>query len=324
MLTCEDKVNECEVYDGTPNFDVRDDTQLTTCVRLKINDTNVSGIQDAVVQMFWESEKIIAVGLNFTTIFEEDAANQTWPNLKVVCMSSNRVERLQSNSFLQAQNVSLIDLSENQIADIDMHAFADLGDLKILYLNQNQIENLDFLVVLSSVEVLDLSENLITNVSEGTFMTNQELDVLKLQSNRILMVDLKAFQPLKQISSLDLSFNPLAMLHAKTFCGLRNLTNLNLANTSLPENEFYPEAKNFSQVEMLNLTMPCQPVKTAPHQSTASPKTTKVSNVPYKKVPSGKRWYDSNWVPVLLVLVWVGGILAFFNVFCRKEIYEIK
>jgi Ran GTPase-activating protein (RanGAP) involved in mRNA processing and transport len=124
-------------------------------------------------------------------------------------------------------------------------------------LSQNKIGKLDFLVVLSSLKVLDLSNNLITNVSESTFVANQELGVLKLQSNRISMVDPKAFQPLKQIMSLDLSLNPLTMM-AETFCGLRNLTYLNLDSTSLSANGSgfaYPGAANMSKSEILDLTI---------------------------------------------------------------------
>jgi Leucine-rich repeat (LRR) protein len=126
LLTCQDNANECDVFNGTPKFDVRGDIEASSCVRLQINDTNVLGIQDSVVQEFKNFKKIIAVGLNFTTIFEEHTSNQTWPGLKMVCMSSNKVERLQQNFFVQAKNVSLIDLSRNQIANIDTNAFAAL------------------------------------------------------------------------------------------------------------------------------------------------------------------------------------------------------
>jgi Leucine-rich repeat (LRR) protein len=318
LLTCENKTDKCDVYDGTPNIDVRDDTELATCVRLETdtNDTKILGIQSSVVQELVNYSEIIAVGLNFTTVFEEGGSDQTWPGLKVVCMSSNRVEKLQQNSFLQAQNVSLIDLSENQIANIDPDTFAGLDDLEWLYLGQNLIEKFDFLEVLTGLKVLDLSNNLITNVSELTFMANQKLEVLKLQGNNISTIDLKAFQPLKQITFIDLSSNPLAMLDANAFCGLQKLTHLNLANTGLPENQ----AKNLSQLEMVKLTISCHTMgMTTTFTIAASPPIDRVSKLPKKKLQSVP-WYESNLMPFLFLLVFVGAILFIFHKVWNNEL----
>jgi Leucine rich repeat len=290
LLTCEDKANECDIFNGTHNIDVSGDHELHTCVRLQINATNFFGISNVVAKGFLNYTKIIAVGLNFTKIFEEAGSNQTWPGLEIVCTARNSVKRLERNSFLQAWNAKLIDLSKNQIAYIHTDAFAGLGDLKILYLDQNRIEHLFFFKVLTGLETLDLSHNLITNVAESTFATNQKLKVLELQGNQIATIDPKAFQPLKQMTSLDLSSNPLAMLEVATFCGLRNLTKLNLANTSLPENEFYFGVKNFSQTEILNLTMPC-----------------------YVNISRTEPMYNSRWTQLVFAMMAMGVLIVCFS-----------
>ncbi|KAF2362330.1 Leucine-rich repeat [Trinorchestia longiramus] len=87
----------------------------------------------------------------------------------------------------------------------------------------------------TSVLCRDLSNNAISELSEGAFRDTALLQDLLLQHNRIETVPQGAFVGLHQLQVLNLEHNLISFLHPDTFLPLHNIEDLNLGNNVFPE-----------------------------------------------------------------------------------------
>ncbi|XP_057672965.1 vasorin b [Corythoichthys intestinalis] len=109
-----------------------------------------------------------------------------------------------------------------------------------LYLFANGIESLaskDF-EDLKSLEMLDLSQNKLTELSDGVFLPLTSLKNLDLSSNQITYISEQCFQDMVLLERLYLYSNHIKSIHPAAFKGLENLLELKLQGnrlTSLPD-----------------------------------------------------------------------------------------
>lgn len=64
-------------------------------------------------------------------------------NLKVLCLSLNKIEEIRDNTFRGLSNLTVLNLSQNKIKKISSDTFRGLYKLTTLYLNDNPIEAID-------------------------------------------------------------------------------------------------------------------------------------------------------------------------------------
>ncbi|XP_051905614.1 vasorin b [Hippocampus zosterae] len=108
-----------------------------------------------------------------------------------------------------------------------------------LYLFANGIEGLsseDF-DGLDNLEMLDLSQNKLTKISDGVFLPLTSLKNLDLSSNQITHISEQCFQDMVLLERLYLYSNHIKTIHPAAFNGLDNLLELKLQGnrlTSLP------------------------------------------------------------------------------------------
>ncbi|XP_061701778.1 vasorin b [Syngnathoides biaculeatus] len=108
-----------------------------------------------------------------------------------------------------------------------------------LYLFANGIEGLsaqDF-DGLENLEMLDLSQNKLTELSDGVFLSLTSLKNLDLSSNQITHISEECFQDMVLLERLYLYSNHIKTIHPAAFNGLKNLLELKLQGnrlTSLP------------------------------------------------------------------------------------------
>lgn len=121
----------------------------------------------------------------------------------------------------------------NGIDTLKLDDFSGLGQLELLDLSQNELTEVPDRVfqVLSMLKNLDLSSNHITHISEDSFSGLVQLERLYLHSNRIHSIHSEAFESLENLLELKLQGNQLLSLPTLFF---PRLLLLDLSNNNIP------------------------------------------------------------------------------------------
>lgn len=212
--------------------------------------------------------------------------------IDLLYINNSTIEKLESNVFLNL-NLHNVQLSNCQIKTIEDAAFkGQEKHLKNLNMQDNLLETVPqrALRILSILNLLDLSKNRITHVSDNAFLGLGKLATLKLNDNNVTLapgafrglehslknLNLKGTKQkrvpecvrgLKTLAFLDLSQNGIRELPGpgglRTFEGLDSLTALNLERNliqSLSETSFIGVRKTLSSLSLLNNLMAEFPV----------------------------------------------------------------
>lgn len=143
---------------------------------------------------------------------------------------------LQNNAFSNFKNVLYMDLSENHIVSLGA-AFRGLEQMDSLNLSRNHIETikpgvLQFSENKSRLYMLDLSYNLLTHLSEDSFVNVNNLRSLYLQGNKLNTLGDHFFAKFKHLNYLNLCCSNMGSLRM-TFKYLPSLKELNLSYNNL-------------------------------------------------------------------------------------------
>jgi len=161
--------------------------------------------------------------------------------LRYLDLSNNSIELVETNTFTLLFNLYSLDLNNNFLSKIEKNAFASLSNLYYLKLKNNYLTKLPDISKLTSLVLLDVSNqngNLVLLKDfqfERTKMPNLALEV-NLDNNDILNVNNKAFCSRNYLDShldtLSLSFKTFSNLIDSNHCILGQLKpNLYLNNT---------------------------------------------------------------------------------------------
>lgn len=164
------------------------------------------------------------------------------PELMKVPVNATHLS-LANNNFQTApalgalKNLAHLDISSNMLERIPETEIGALQNLKSLNLSQNDIKVIPYQVgSLAKLEVLDVSENSLGQLTEGhalpdTIGNLSKLKELKLQGNLIDKLPVQ-FKYLKKLENLDISSNHFQVLPMEV-AQLENLRKLNVANNDL-------------------------------------------------------------------------------------------
>lgn len=122
---------------------------------------------------------------------------------------------------------------QNGVDALSQDDFRGLDDLELLDLSQNELTEIPDGVfgMLSKLKNLDLSSNLITHIQKDSFSGLAQLERLYLHGNRIQSIHLEAFEGLETLLELKLQENHLSSLPSLRFPGLLLL---DLSYNSIP------------------------------------------------------------------------------------------
>lgn len=142
---------------------------------------------------------------------------------------TNVIEYLPQLIEFAVTNCSLVSLN------ISWHGLERLRALNLSCNNLLQINDVSVIQTMNMSELMcfDLSNNLLVDVSVGTFRTLVGLVRLSLRKNAIKVVDEGAFRGLDQLEFLDLSDNTLADLPDSALTPLYSLQKLDLSGNHL-------------------------------------------------------------------------------------------
>lgn len=88
----------------------------------------------------------------------------------VIDLSWNNIKKIDKTAFRECQNITLLDLSHNKLKEIDDDMIED-SDVHHLLLNHNLLNDTAKIGIsnMSSITVLNMSYNLLTNLNRKSF-----------------------------------------------------------------------------------------------------------------------------------------------------------
>lgn len=178
--------------------------------------------------------------------------------LWILSLESNKLTKINRNTFSGLSQLTRLYLSENQIQSIHPDAFIDLKDLEILRLNNNKLKTLDDQVFKAQTKLNELyiDSNGIETIG-NSLTTLTSLERLSLKSNPISDIDLVKFAKLSKLEKLDLEKTGLDMTRYNVSSDEwyeTQLFNLNLASNNITTVESLKVLTIFPILETLNLS----------------------------------------------------------------------
>ncbi|XP_043481330.1 toll-like receptor 6 [Leptopilina heterotoma] len=165
--------------------------------------------------------------------------------------------QLDKHSFKSIPQIEIIDISSNRLEKLNSDTFCSLTNLVVLNISRNNfptIQNLGISDCSLDIKTLDLSHNLIKTLPVNAFSKLKRLNVLDLSENEINVIVDRAFHGLRSLRTLDLSNNRISTLPAQVFKEMVNsLKELKMGNNSI---SYVPNGlvANMNQLVALDLS----------------------------------------------------------------------
>ncbi|VDK65776.1 unnamed protein product, partial [Cylicostephanus goldi] len=179
-------------------------------------------------------------------------------HLQVLHLDGNRISYVRANTFDETQlnNLHFLHLDNNQITFIPNMAFARLR-LIVLTLSNNRITHLEKMSLPPSLSILELKNNLLTQIpylalKEETALQVLDLDGnnitslhshsevhfknelrLVLRNNKIQSLASTSFKSFRKFKELDLSYNQISSVHPGVFEDISQIKTLDLSYNSI-------------------------------------------------------------------------------------------
>ncbi|XP_010792762.1 toll-like receptor 22 [Notothenia coriiceps] len=155
------------------------------------------------------------------------------PTLKKLDLDFNHVPNL-SSQLVDCRHLSELDLSHTFMRELPKDKIRFMKQLRFLILEWNRLTKVpDDIQSLSSLKILNLGKNFISDLSCNDFINTTGLRELYLDSNRIVKLNGCVFENLNELNILDLSDNLLWTLGGVFKEGLPRLEFLDLSSNNL-------------------------------------------------------------------------------------------
>lgn len=210
---------------------------LHSLARLELENFNLKRVNGGggVQGLFKKLEQLEEIVLAHNRI--EHIESDTFLNVKRLVkldLSHNSLTLSEINFFIGLTNLTEIDLRFNNIKVIHASSFGILANLRLLLLSDNQINSIrGSFSNLKNIRAIEMHKNQITAESfanpDTAFSSLTLLDTLNLSSNGMQRVDKFLLAGAPNIQRLDLGSNSLELIETDSFTHLKRLTSLNLA-----------------------------------------------------------------------------------------------
>ncbi|KAJ8893221.1 hypothetical protein PR048_005807 [Dryococelus australis] len=174
---------------------------------------------------------------NQIQILHADSGVTRLRQLQNLYLQHNELAEIHGDAFDGLASLRILNLSSNRLETLPEGLFSSSKELREIYLQNNSLYELarGLFRRLEQLLVLDLSDNQLSSshVDEGTFVGLIRLIVLNLSHNALTRIDSRTFKDLFFLQILDLRNNSIGYIEDNTFLALYNLHTLNLADNRL-------------------------------------------------------------------------------------------
>ena len=160
--------------------------------------------------------------------------SQNMINLVNLDLSVNLLSTLDSESFRGLTGLTHLGLASNEITEIKNEAFVDMSSLLVLDISNNKLFSLPAAVTsLTSLQTLDVSNNFISDISQEIISSMSGLWRLQMSGNILLNISEHLFTNLHSLQILDLSANRISKVEAGAFSSNTGLRAVRLDGNQL-------------------------------------------------------------------------------------------
>ncbi|XP_036390534.1 toll-like receptor 13 [Megalops cyprinoides] len=214
------------------------DTMFQPCSLVNEVDLSGNGLCNLSELTFRDMKQLSILRLPLNKLTRVNNATRYLPNLEVLDLSRNIINKLTCFDFANLTKLRRLHLSDNHISSITNCLFKDLKSLKVLWLPSNKLLTIKdaFITGLQNLEILELEFNKISSVEKGTFKNLKSLKYLSLTDNQISVIEENAFAGLENLTQLLLASNKISqntLKRATVFSGMPNLEELFLYDNYL-------------------------------------------------------------------------------------------
>ncbi|XP_071850679.1 uncharacterized protein [Apostichopus japonicus] len=203
---------------------------LSNLQKLTIHNTELTSIPDLSDCTSLEWLDLSRNQINFDVATFEDPGFST--TITRISLMDNLIDWVPDNIFSNL-NVEYLGLSRNQIKLFPSQAVKNMPNLIFFSLDGNLIETVSRRNIEpfgSSLQHLNLSNNVITYISPNAFSMLPGLKILELHRNNLAEIKAGVFANIRNILHIDLNYNRLKTISHKAFTNMPTLRTLILHN----------------------------------------------------------------------------------------------
>ncbi|GIZ00902.1 chaoptin [Caerostris extrusa] len=205
------------------------DTQIE---RLNLSRNNFLAVPTASLELIKGSLRYLDLSLNQIENISLDSFSSL-NKLQALNLSSNYISFLHEQSFHGLNYLIELELSHNPLHKLlNESPWSSLTALRSLHLNNASLISVSTLP-LPHLNVLNLRDNFLYNVSQHAFEKSRNVRHLDVAGNLLQDVPLHLWQKNKRLVSLDISRNPIEVLGINSFSGLDKLQQLDISSLLL-------------------------------------------------------------------------------------------
>ncbi|CAC5414156.1 unnamed protein product [Mytilus coruscus] len=180
-------------------------------------------------------------------------------------LSGSTLYRISADWFIGFKNLRFLNLSRTKLIEVNNDTLMSLSSLTVLDLSYNNITNLPDALFKSSqntIVAFNVSHNQLRNISSRTFEGVKSLEKVDMGNNKLNFIDENAFRDQFMLTDLFLNDNELVYLSSDTLFDQTSLLDLNIARNKikhLPERLF----RNARSLRRLDISG--NKIQTLPH-----------------------------------------------------------
>ncbi|XP_030285575.1 toll-like receptor 13 [Sparus aurata] len=216
-------------------WDVANKTFLRSVSSLSLRQADVSFQPYNVVLQTTESLKVLELK-SMKTLIEKGLINIACqiPSLRFLSVIFSDIHAFNDTLLRSCSQVTDLTLSYNHLCKLSEHSFRSMTQLKLLALDGNDLSQVPLaLRGLSTLEIVDLSFNFISDLDCHDFLNLTKLTKLTLKHNRISKLQGCVFMYLTNLKVLNIEDNSVYNFYSAFKINLRKLESLNLHNHRL-------------------------------------------------------------------------------------------
>ncbi|XP_059150135.1 toll-like receptor Tollo [Physella acuta] len=164
----------------------------------------------------------------------------------------NMLTNLPTRALYSLTNLVNLDLCCNTLTTLEPDLLAKTKALTYFNVSFNNLKEIPVLSYAESLQVVDLSNNVITSLLPVTFQDLQALKKIVLSNNQLTSLHVRQFKGCESLEVLDLSSNSLNKLDVDIFTFVKSIVEINLSNNQLTS--FSQEFMSLVNLKILNLS----------------------------------------------------------------------
>jgi Leucine-rich repeat (LRR) protein len=228
-------------------------SKLTALVFLSLRNNSLTGINFHLPTRY-----VMQLDISYNKIKSLPSTISKLARIQTLLLQHNKIQMI---NFKIPPSLAFLDLSNNHIEFIDKGVFENAANLQSLNLRNNKLKMFELSwehvpnIGSSSMEFIDLKNNLIENLDKSLFTRTPKL--LDLSYNKLKSIDLEILQKAKYLQTLRLDHNNITEIRDDILNGTKEITilpDMNYMNLSHNQLKVAPLSLIFLNMHVIDFS----------------------------------------------------------------------